>query len=467
MLAGRYKKVRELGSGGCGVTYLAKDHLLPGKPLCVIKELNPIQKDPRVQQLFEKEAIALQRLGKHPQIPQLLAFAVEKRKPYIVQEYIEGHDLSQEIASGKQLSEGNVIKLLQDVLEVLAFVHQQNVIHRDLKPANLMRRKSDGKIVLIDFGTVKQISSAITNPQGGVTTHIAIGTPGYTPPEQYSCRPCPASDVYAVGITAIYALTGTFPNALEAGEVIWQTAGVSKPLAELLTKMVRSNYSSRYPSAVEALQALENLSQSQPLPSPPPTLIFPTSSELHDQALAKQNKGDDLGAIADYTQAIQLKPDYTIAYYNRGIARYRTGDKQGAIEDYTQAIELNKDWGNASGTYYGLLSAYYNRGLAYNNKGDKQSAIADYTQAIQLKPDFASAYYQRARIRRDGNDKPGALADFQKAANLYQQQGDAANHQAAIDRIAKLNANAASSKEVSSGIARLILLSRWARLSLR
>ncbi|MEH1862836.1 MAG: protein kinase [Nostoc sp.] len=390
MLAGRYEKIRELGKGGFGVTFKAKDHKRPGKPLCVVKELQSHQADPRILKLFEQEAEVLERLSKHPQIPQLLAYFDEERKPYLVQEFIDGHDLGQEIVPRKRQSKSYVTKLLQDVLEVLVFVHQQSVIHRDLKPENLIRRKSDSKIVLIDFGAVKEISSAIINPQGGVPTKIAIGTPGYMPPEQSSLKPCYASDIYAVGMIAIYALTGTPPDKLKddpnTGEIIWQTTGVSKPLAELLTKMVRRDHSLRYTSAVEALQAVINIVQ----PPRPPSLTY---KELCDQARAKNEKGDLQGAISDYTQAVQLKSDFVTYYY---------------------------------------------RGLAYSAIGDKKAAIADYNQAIQLKPDFAYAYYERARLRRDGDDKPGALVDFQQAANLYQQQGDTAMYQAAVDRIAKL-----------------------------
>lgn len=134
--------------------------------------------------LFDREAEALEKLGHHDQIPRLLAHFEDNQKFYLVQEFIEGHDFTQELRPNKQLSEAFVIQFLSDILEVLAFVHQQQVIHRDIKPSNIRRRESDGKLVLIDFGAVKQVSTQVVNSQGQTKVTIAIGSPGYMPSEQ-------------------------------------------------------------------------------------------------------------------------------------------------------------------------------------------------------------------------------------------------------------------------------------------
>ncbi len=176
ILAGRYEITQTLGGGGFAITFLARDILQPSKPLCVVKQLRSNQSEPRVIEFFEKEAAILERLGKHPQIPQLLAHFSENQNLYIVQEYIQGQDLSQEIVPEKPLSEGYATKLLQDVLAVLSFVHSQGVIHRDIKPQNLMRRHQDGKIFLIDFGAVKELSTLMVNTQGEVNSSVVIGT---------------------------------------------------------------------------------------------------------------------------------------------------------------------------------------------------------------------------------------------------------------------------------------------------
>ena len=181
ILSGRYHVIQELGAGGMSQTYLAEDTQMPTRPHCVVKQLKPA--DPaffdKAKSLFNREAQILLELGDHDQIPQLLAFFDENQEFYLVQEFIQGHPLTKEIPPSHVLwSESEVRQLLQDVLEILAFVHSQGMIHRDLKPANIMRRDSDGKLVLIDFGAVKQIlASDWGNRSAGVTST----TRGYTP----------------------------------------------------------------------------------------------------------------------------------------------------------------------------------------------------------------------------------------------------------------------------------------------
>ena len=266
ILAGRYEITRQIGRGGFAITLLARDIFQPSKPLCVVKQLRPNQTQPRVIDFFNQEAAILEKLGKHPQIPQLLAHFQEGDNLYIVQEFIKGKDLTNEIYPGRRLSEDYVCELLRDVLEVLSFVHQQGVIHRDIKPQNLMRRREDGKIFLIDFGAVKQLGTLVVNTQGEIGSSVAIGTPGYMPSEQSLGKPCFASDIYAVGMTAIAALTGIqaaeLEENLQTGEVIWlDKVQISPHLAEVITKMVRRHFSLRYPCAEDALQAVNSVIQ--------------------------------------------------------------------------------------------------------------------------------------------------------------------------------------------------------------
>ncbi|MEG4292501.1 serine/threonine-protein kinase [Microcoleus sp. C2C3] len=213
ILRQRYQIIGQLGEGGFAKTYTANDALgSPENPLCVVKEIPPPESnDPRLleeaQQQFEKEAKTLKYLDKCPQIPKLIDRFLEKGKFYLIQEYIEGNPLNNELASLRQFQESEVINLLQDILSVLAFVHDRGIIHRDIKPSNLIRRKLDGKIVLIDFGAVKAIGTlAIEN--GQITQTRAIGTEGYMPAEQWKNQPRFNSDIYAVGIIGIQALAG-------------------------------------------------------------------------------------------------------------------------------------------------------------------------------------------------------------------------------------------------------------------
>ena len=271
-LGGRYKIIGELGAGGFGQTFLAQDLHLPDHPRCVVKQLKPQASDSETLQtarrLFDIEARVLYKLGNHDQIPRLLAHFEENQEFYLAQELVDGEPLTEEIKEGQRWSETQVIAFLLDLLQVLAFVHQQSVIHRDLKPSNLMRRRQDDRIVLIDFGAVKQVSTQIINPQTGQTKTISIGTQGYTPKEQLGGNPRFSSDIYAAGIIGIQALTGIHPRHLPedpyTGEISWHdhTPQVSAELAEYLDCMVRYDFRTRFPTALEALSALRNLSTS-------------------------------------------------------------------------------------------------------------------------------------------------------------------------------------------------------------
>jgi serine/threonine protein kinase, bacterial len=266
LLDHRYQVIRVLAMGGFGQTYIAQDTRRPGNPICVVKHLKP-GTNPRVfdtaKRLFNSEAETLEKLGNHDQIPRLLAYFDENQEFYLVQEYIEGHTLAEELIPGKRWSESQVIQLLQEVLEILEFVHRQGVIHRDIKPDNIIRRASDNKLVLVDFGAVKQLRTQMVTVGGQASPTVVIGTPGYMPTEQGQGKPRPNSDIYSLGIIAIQALTGLQATELqedpETGEIIWQqSVTVNYRLAAVLSKMVRYHFKDRYQSATEALQACKD-----------------------------------------------------------------------------------------------------------------------------------------------------------------------------------------------------------------
>jgi len=266
IIGGRYEIIRKLGEGTFGITSLASDRHIPGHPHCVVKQLKlssfPTSLLPKMLNAFNREAEVLGKLGSHNQIPQLLAHFEENQQFYLVQEYIEGQELSEEFTAGTQWTEEQAIALLREILEVLVHVQEHKAIHRDLKPANMMRRQ-DGKLVLIDFGAVKEIGSQILNSQGQVPSTMIIGTPGYMPIEQFNGRPNLCSDIYAVGIIAIQALTGIHPLHLGEDanhEVVWRDRApqVGDRLADIIDKMVRHHAGDRYQYAAEALQALSS-----------------------------------------------------------------------------------------------------------------------------------------------------------------------------------------------------------------
>jgi serine/threonine-protein kinase len=303
ILVSRYKICEELGRGGFGQTFIAEDIHLPGHPKCVIKQLKP--KDTRsfvlesARKLFDREAQTLYKLGKHSQIPALLAHFEEENEFYLAQEMIEGVVLSQEIIPGKKLSDSFTFWLLEEVLQTLEFVHQQNVIHRDIKPSNLIKRASDGKVVLIDFGAVKETSIHTISHQGYTSFTLTIGSPGYMPDEQANGRPKFASDIYATGMMCIHALTGVTPSQMpedqKTGEIIWRdlVPNINSELADFLDKMTRPHFSQRFQNGTEALAALQNLQR----PSAFDSTIIPT--QLTEEAIAFINEPNSTIVSAD------------------------------------------------------------------------------------------------------------------------------------------------------------------------
>jgi serine/threonine-protein kinase len=291
LLDRRYRILYNLATGGFGRTYVAADTRRPGNPRCVVKHLQPLSPKPKLlenaRRLFQAEAETLEQLGNHDQIPQLLAYFEQDREFYLVQELVEGRTLTHELQPGAVWTEAHVCQMLQDVLSVLAFVHAQGVIHRDIKPDNLIRRLHDRKLVLVDFGTVKQIQTLVDANQSAST--IMVGTPGYMPTEQGHGSPRPNSDIYALGIIGIQAITGLKPNQfqedLETGELLWQPwAHCSPDLIAILTQMTRYYFKERYKSATDVLQALNPLLRSErsiaPTMQPALTLEPPTAEQL-------------------------------------------------------------------------------------------------------------------------------------------------------------------------------------------
>ncbi|MDB9490778.1 CHASE2 domain-containing serine/threonine-protein kinase [Dolichospermum circinale CS-534/05] len=276
LLKGRYQITERLGGGGFGKTYLAADTQRPRNPLCVVKQMSPARRDPEylkiATRLFNNEASILETLGKHQQIPQLLAFFQQNQEFYLIQEYIEGHTLTKELTPGRCCSYNQVMNILNEVLQVLVFVHSYGVIHRDIKPDNLIRRKEDHKIVLIDFGGVKQIQPQQQTPDN---LTIGFGTSGYAPGEQLNGMPRLNSDIYALGIIAIQALTGITPKDFRrhgnTGLIVidhtssrdegtlqsWQqiaNINDNDELVRILNKMVNLDFTKRYESAKDVLK---------------------------------------------------------------------------------------------------------------------------------------------------------------------------------------------------------------------
>jgi WD40 repeat protein len=263
----RYRAIALLGQGAFGRTYLAVDQDQPAQPSCAIKQflpqdastpsLSPVKGGGSA--LFRIFASRLDELGKHPHIPKLWASFEEDGHQYLVQEYIEGENLARSLANSGTFSESNIRKLLKDILPVLAFVHDRQMIHGDIKPENIIRRRSDSRLVLVDFG------------DGSLRTGFSFGTQGpvsgsaeYAAPEQTKGQATSSSDLYSLGVTCIYLLTQVSPFDMfdiKADAWVWRDylkTPVSYSLGQILDKMVQRSSKQRYQSADEVLKDLNS-----------------------------------------------------------------------------------------------------------------------------------------------------------------------------------------------------------------
>ncbi len=264
----RYRVLGALGRGGFGATFLARDQSLPGLPPCVIKQLRPTTNEPNLlemaRDLFQREANILGKIGNHPQLPRLLDYFEMSNEFYLVQEYVSGSTLQKEVKQNGPFNEERIKQFLSEILPVVQYIHSHKIIHRDIKPANLIRREQDQQLVMIDFGAVKdKVNAPKVDPSDQTAlTAYAIGTPGYAPPEQMAMRPVYASDIYAVGVTCVYLLTGKSPKDLsydpQTGEMRWQDlVTVSGHFAQLLSKMLDISVQNRYQLAEDVLRELD------------------------------------------------------------------------------------------------------------------------------------------------------------------------------------------------------------------
>jgi parallel beta-helix repeat protein len=284
LLGDRYRAIKPIGQGGFGRTFLAVDEYKPSQPRCAIKQFFPQGAgSQKAAELFQQEAVRLDDLGKHPQIPELLAHFDQDGRQYLVQEFIDGQNLDEELDRNGCFSEARIEQLLQEILPVLQFIHEGKVIHRDVKPENIIRRHSDGKLFLVDFGAAKFATTS-----GLLKTGTAIGSAGYVAPEQAVGRAAFASDLYSLGVTCIHLLTQTGPFELYSaseGDWVWRNYlqhSVSDRLAAILDKMLESGTNQRYKTAAEVLNDLNADSSSLSETDIPiaPTRILSNVSQL-------------------------------------------------------------------------------------------------------------------------------------------------------------------------------------------
>ncbi|MGJ0606060.1 protein kinase domain-containing protein [Cylindrospermopsis raciborskii] len=307
LLINRYEIINPLGSGGFGETFLARDTQMPSQRLVVIKHLKPALQNSHsstelIENLFQKEAAVLEELGNHcSQIPQLYSYFSEEGEFYLVQEYIEGKNLSQV----GQIKPEQATVILSSLLNTLKYVHSKNIIHRDIKPENIILRDSDRLPVLIDFGAVKETMGVVTLGSGSTVSSVVVGTRGFMAPEQTAGRPVFSTDLYALGLTIIYALTQKLPIEFSVsqltGEMDWisYVPNLDPKLVQVLNKSIKMDLGSRYLTA-EAMYSDLHTSSGIPLP----TILTPKSQE---DTLVVSPGGESKNLISSLTSVVFSK----------------------------------------------------------------------------------------------------------------------------------------------------------------
>jgi serine/threonine protein kinase len=477
LLSGRYRPIRRIGKGGFGITYLAEDNGRFNKP-CVIKQL--VLQVPDAKRLFEDEARRLEELADYPAIPRLLAYHSDLSYLYLVQEFVVGQDLGQELQEKGTKNELQVKDFLHDILPILSMIHGRGIVHRDIKLDNIMRG-ADDKLVLIDFGISKIIPINNTVKPGTMA-----GTSGYAAPEQMKDGiATPASDLYSLGAACFHLLTNVRPEIvfIDYGyqwTKNWQqhlTQPVSKELVEIIEKLLIYEYLDRFQSATEVINALSQQALASSAPtlvsssSPAPSTIIINNAVPHNKALPNKNPPDQKNLARNLWVWPLVAGALLISYYSiyslisvvdktlssatkeikntdNNTNKTEEIDNKKKIADFTQEIKNNPDsyaayMGRADARFadgesqeaikdydqtiklnpdYG--DAYGNRGNAWYKLGDLQKAIADYNKAIELNADDAAAYHNRGMVRNELGEYQSALKDLNQAIKLKADEPD-------------------------------------------
>jgi serine/threonine protein kinase len=318
-LKDRYHAVKQIGQGGFGRTFLAIDEDKPSKPPCVIKQFHFQPADPRhldkAIELFNQEAHRLDELGKHPQIPELFAYFIQDNRQYLVQEFIDGENLEQELSHQGNFTEQQIVQILGDLLPTMQFLHDRQVIHRDIKPENIIRQRGTDKLFLVDFGAAKVLAGTQLFKVG-----TSIGSPEYIAPEQARGQANFASDLYSLGVTCLKLLTGISPFDLydvNEDRWIWRdylTAPISDRGAKILDRLVAMIPSQRYQSTREVMEDLHL--KVAPLPPPahptpsPKTPPLPITTLQPTAAVTPPRGGANVGSQLDLELA-EIRSQFT------------------------------------------------------------------------------------------------------------------------------------------------------------
>jgi len=419
----RYKIIRELGYGGFGTTYLAKDAVKEDS-LCAIKKLNPDHADlETAKKLFKREADTLSMLKEVNQIPKFIDYFEVDSCFYIVEEYIEGSSLDNLLS--QKWSVENILIFLWDILSVLQLLHSKNIIHRDIKPSNLIQRKKDYKFTIIDFGAVKEVKPELPQQAGTRIYHK-----GYAPEEQMWGVPQLNSDIHALGMTAIQLLTNEPPKEIirdECDRAISLGAKVAPSwLIDILNKMVRSDFVERYQSVEEVLkdlgqrghisQSLNNSTESTSIQKANnisqaniPTFVIPVKrNKLLYLSIAA------IPLILIYSELVKpwIRPLY---YLNRGDKLLDNNKSKASLDLFQKAISLDRD----------SSKAWKGRGDALFNLRRYSGALGAYNKAIAIEPNNIKTLNNKAKILYQQGDLTKAISVYDKSIEADANNADA------------------------------------------
>jgi len=271
-LNGRYQVIEILTAKLWTRTYLAQDLHRPSQPDCVVYHLKTIPIVPNyriaIRDLFAREASILEQLGTHPQIPSFLDWFEDEHGFYVAQEFVSGRPLSLDLVPEQGWQPEQVLQFLKSVLEPLAWTHRHGSVHGNLKPENLLRL-DNGQIMAIDFSSMGMLQQTLMAAHGLFVPPRTAAQQGYQPLEQLQGLTCAASDVYAVGMIAVQALTGVKPVDFqvdsESVKILWQehlpesSSRLQQQLIPILETMIQWDLPRRYANAHQVLLALEEV----------------------------------------------------------------------------------------------------------------------------------------------------------------------------------------------------------------
>jgi len=403
---GKYQIQEHLGSGGFGDVFKALDAELHRTVALKILKTNLVANHESVNR-FIQEARTLARLD-HPKIAWVWDLGEAEGQYFIAMRYIEGVSLEALLKERKQLPWEEVVHIIKDVSEALAFAHQQGFVHRDVKPANILISKKDGA-VLSDFGLVKVMDSS------GMTTGSAkaMGTLAYMAPEVLNGKPAtPAADVFSLACVLVEMLTGNGPFHAPTPQAIVTKHFMPLQLPETWPEGTPANINEIIHQVFE--QEPENrasISIFMNLPSSSSKTKVGTSNEMQsfiDKAESYLEKGEYEKAILYFSMAIELDPNAADYFNNRGMSYYFIKQYDLAIKDYSHAIELHP----------GQDVYFKNRGNSYYFTSQFHLAIKDYSRAIELNPDVSFYFNKRGMSYHAAKQYDLAIKDYSCAIEL-------------------------------------------------